>query len=99
MQPVAISISGYWIEIGSPQPRQRARRINQESTGILSYQASARPQRGQRDRGRTTDCFGSAPQRRIQTLRKLPMTAPSNPAYATYSIESCLSTGTSDLIQ
>jgi hypothetical protein len=42
----------------------------------LSYHASERAQRGQRDLGFTTDCFGSEPHRRIQTLRKLPIIAP-----------------------
>ena len=40
MQAVASSISGYIIEIGSPQPRQRARRSSHETTGMFSYQAS-----------------------------------------------------------
>src|SRR5579859_3094369 len=78
--PVASSTSGYWIEIGSPQLRHRPRSTTQESTGTLSYQATPAPQRGQRDGGRTTDCLGSAPQRRMHTLRKLPNTAPTTPA-------------------
>src|SRR5262245_28666057 len=43
---------------------------------MLSNQASPAPHLGQREGGRTTDSFGSAPQRRMQTLRKLPNTAP-----------------------
>src|SRR4051812_45030756 len=98
MPALASSISGYCTEIGSPHPRQRARRISQESTGILSYHASPRPQRGQRDRGWTTDCFGSAPQRRMHTFRKLPIIAPKSAA-TTISNPSGSSASTSDLVQ
>ena len=45
---------------------------------MLSYQAIPVPHPGQRDGGRTTDCFGSG-QRTMQTLRKLPITAPNTP--------------------
>ena len=64
------------IEIGSPHPRQRARSSSHENTGMFSYQASPLPQRGQCDGGRTMDSLGSAPHRRMQTFRKLPMRAP-----------------------
>src|SRR5690242_5930254 len=80
---VASSINGYCIEIGSPQPLQRARSAIHDTIGMFSYHASDLPQRGHRERGRTTDCFGSAPQRRMQTLRKLPSIAPSIPARIT----------------
>src|SRR4051794_38814729 len=100
MPAVVSSIKGYWMEIGRPQPLQRPRRKIQENTGTFSYQASAFPQRGQRDRGRTTDCFGSAPQRRMQTLRKLPSRAPSTPAKVTQYGRSTMRSGlTGDLIQ
>ena len=45
---------------------------------MLSHQPEPVPHRGQRDGGRTTDCLGSAPHRRMQTLRKLPITAPNS---------------------
>src|SRR5687767_11357551 len=67
-------------------------------TGIFSYQRISCPQRGQRDRGRTTDCFGSAPQRTMHTLRKLPSTRPSSPAYA-MTTGWAPSTLTDDLVQ
>src|SRR5438552_7640145 len=72
----ASSTAGYIGLIGSRQWRHFPRSRSQEKIGMLSRQAMAAPQRGQLERGRTTDCFGSAPQRRMQTLRKLPMTAP-----------------------
>jgi xanthine/CO dehydrogenase XdhC/CoxF family maturation factor len=77
---VASSISGYCTEIGARQPRHRPRSASQATTGTFSNQRSPRPQVGQREGGRTTDSFGSAPHRRMQTLRKLPTTAPSTPA-------------------
>ena len=77
---VASSTSGYIGEIGSLQLRHLPRSSSHETTGMLSHGRSPTAQRGQRDGGRTTDCFGSAPQRRMQTLRKLPSTAPSSPA-------------------
>jgi hypothetical protein len=80
MPAVASSMRGYWAEMGWLQPRQRARSRIHEITGMLSYQASIWPQRGQRERGWTTDCFGSTPQRRMQTLRKLPIMAPTTAA-------------------
>ena len=49
---------GYIIEMGSPHPRQRARRRSHDSTGMFSYQASPLPQRGQCDAGFTIDSFG-----------------------------------------
>ena len=73
MSAVASSTSGYIGEIGSPHPRQRPRSTSHETIGMLSYQRSPCPHLGQRDGGRTTDCFGSAPHRRMQTLRKLPI--------------------------
>ncbi len=54
--------------------------MSQERTGMLSYQAILLPHLGQRDRGRSTDSLGSAPQERMQTLRKLPMSRPKTPA-------------------
>src|SRR5688572_6113798 len=98
MPAVASSISGYWTEIGSPQPRQRARRRIHEITGTLSCQASPLPHRGHREDGFTTDCFGSAPHRRIHTLRKLPNTAPNNAAM-TISNPAGSSACTGDLVQ
>src|SRR5688572_7021641 len=88
---VTISTSGYCTEMGLPQPRHRARRISQESTGTLSYQAISLPHFGQRERGRTTDSFGSAPHRTMHTLRKLPITAPNPAAIATRSVRSSAS--------
>ena len=75
---VASSISGYCAEIGSRQPRQRPPSASHETIGTFSNQRMPRPHRGQRDGGRTIDCLGSAPQRRMQTLRKLPTIAPSS---------------------
>src|SRR5581483_439514 len=72
--PVTASTTGYIGEIGRRQVRHRARRMSHDTTGMLSYQASALPQPGQRERGRTTD--SSAGQRRMQTLRNEPMLAP-----------------------
>src|SRR3954465_2139762 len=86
MAAVASSIRGYWMGVGRPQPLQRPRRKIQEKTGMFSYQANAFPHRGQRDLGRTTDCFGSAPQRRMHTLRKMPRMAPSTPAKITQAL-------------
>ena len=83
MRAVASSMSGYCTEIGSRQPRQRPRSTSHDTIGMFSYHRRPRPHRGQREGGRTTDCLGSAPQRRMQTLRKLPTSAPSTPAYAT----------------
>ena len=70
---MASSISGYCTEIGARQPRHRPRSASQATIGMFSYQRRPRPHLGQRDGGRTTDSLGSAPQRRMQTLRKLPM--------------------------
>src|SRR5689334_6771440 len=81
MPAVASSTSGYWIEIGSPQFRQRPRSSSHETTGMLSYARMPLPQRGQRDRGRMTDC--SAGSRTMQTLRKLPNSAPNSAAMMT----------------
>ena len=52
MPAVASSTSGYCIEMGSPQPRQRARRSSQESTGMFSYQARPRRNGGSGSGGR-----------------------------------------------
>src|SRR3954451_16175415 len=99
MTAVASSIEGYWIEIGSPQPRQRPRRTSQENTGTFSYQLSECPHRGHRECGRTTDCLGSAPQRRMQTLRKLPITAPNTAAVQTTMPVGTPSNSTRDLVK
>ena len=48
--------------------------------GRLSYQAMGVEQRGQRERGRTTDSY--SPRRWMATLKKLPHSAPSTPASA-----------------
>src|SRR5258705_13938590 len=80
---VTSSTAGYIAGIGSPPPRQRARSTSPEMIGMLSYQRRPCPHFGQRDGGRITDCLGSAPQRRMQTLRKLPIAAPRIPAYTT----------------
>src|SRR5437764_2720156 len=57
-----------------PHFRQRARSRSQEKMGMLSNQAMALPQRGQRLPGETMLCpFGT---RAITTLRKLPTTVP-----------------------
>ena len=82
MTAVAVSTRGYIGDIGSPHDRHFPLSSNHEMTGMLSRAWSAAPQRGQRDRGLTTDCFGSAPQREMQTLRKLPSTSPSTAANA-----------------
>ncbi len=76
MRAVTSSTAGYIAEMGSPHPRQRARSTSHETIGMLSYQRRPWPHFGQRDGGRITDCLGSAPQRRMQTLRKLPIAAP-----------------------
>src|SRR5919109_3959472 len=87
MRAVAASITGYWTEIGVLQPRQWPRSASQENTGMFSYHGSARAQLGQRERGCTTDCFGSAPHRRMHTFRKLPMTRPKMAAKVTTTID------------
>src|SRR6184192_2966567 len=100
MSAVAASIRGYCTEIGVLQPRQRPRSSSQENTGMFSYHGSERAQLGQRERGWTTDCFGSAPQRRMQTLRKLPMMAPKMAAKVTTIVDgSGTSAATHDLVQ
>src|SRR5215210_5215232 len=90
---------GYMTEIGSPQPRQRARSSSHERIGTFSYHARLLPQRGQCDRGVTIDSFGSAPQRRMQTFRKLPISAPSSAPYAMPSGPGYARSITHDLIQ
>src|SRR6476469_5665330 len=96
MSAVSSSISGYWTEIGAWQPRQRPRSTNQNTMGMLSYHRSPMPHLGQCDGGRTIDSFGSAPQRRMQTLRKLPISAPNTPAM---TMNSGMSGVTRDLVQ
>ena len=83
MSAVAASIAGYIGEIGSPHPEHLPRRKSQERIGMFSYQRISCPHRGQREGGCITDCFGSAPHRRMQTLRKLPSAAPSSANQAT----------------
>ena len=78
---VVASIAGYIGEIFSPQPEHLPRRKSQETRGTFSYHRMAWPHEGQREGGYITDCFGSAPHRRMQTLRKLPSTAPSSAKY------------------
>src|SRR5690606_28912837 len=75
MIATAISTSGYITGIGSLQWRQRARSTIQLTTGMLSYHAIRFWQRGQRDRGRTTDC--SDGQRAMHTFRNEPINNPS----------------------
>ena len=53
---------------------------------MLSLQPTGRPHLGQRDGGETTDC--SAGSRTMQTLRKLPMTAPNTPPIRAKSADS-----------
>src|SRR6476661_8675669 len=96
MSAVSSSISGYWTEIGAWQPRQRPRSTSHDTMGMLSYHWSPTPHLGQCDGGRTIDSFGSAPQRRMQTLRKLPIIAPNTPAM---TMNSGMSGVTRDLIQ
>src|SRR5574338_748974 len=79
MMPVPSSMSGYMAEIGIPQERHLPPSRSQDTTGMLSHGLREAPQRGQRDRGRTTDCLGSAHHRTMQKLRKLPSTSPSTP--------------------
>ena len=70
---VAASTAGYSGEIRVPQPAQRPRRMNQETIGNVLVPADrAAADRDSASGGRITDCFGSAPQRTMQTLRKLP---------------------------
>ena len=45
--PVSNSIVGYRLEMGVPQSRQRALRINRLSTGTLSYHRMPLPHAGQ----------------------------------------------------
>src|SRR6476646_1951918 len=96
MTAVSSSISGYWIEIGARHPRQRPRSTIHETIGTLSYHRSPTPHLGQCDGGRTTDSFGSAPHRRMHTLRKLPITAPNS---AATTMKSGMSGVTRDLVQ
>src|SRR5262245_59239360 len=96
MSAVTSSMSGYWIEMGARQPRHRPRSTSHETIGTLSYHRSPIPHLGQCDGGRTTDSFGSAPQRRMHTLRKLPITAPNN---AAMTMNSGCSSVTHDLVQ
>src|SRR5688500_5286706 len=99
MIPVASSTSGYIGEIGSAQLRHFPRSTSQESTGMLSYGRSPAPQRGHREGGRTTDCFGSAPQRTMQTLRKLPKMRPKSAAIRMPASGGSASAITQDLVQ
>ena len=85
--------------MGSPQLRHLPRSSSQEMTGMLSYGRRPVPQRGQRDGGRTTDCFGSAPQRTMQTLRKLPKTRPNRAATRITASGGSASAITQDLVQ
>ena len=71
---VVASTRGYCTLMGEWQCRQRPRSISQPSTGMLSCQAMALPQPGQRERGRMTD--SSLGHRATQTLRNDPKTAP-----------------------
>src|SRR6476661_9675196 len=96
MRAVSSSISGYWTEIGAWQPRQRPRSTSHDTMGMLSYHRSPTPHLGQCDGGRTIDSLGSAPQRRMQTLRKLPITAPNTPAM---TMNNGMSDVTRDLVQ
>src|SRR5690348_5996476 len=93
MAPIRASMTGYWIEIGAPQLRQRPRRASQENTGMLSYQAIRLPHLGQVDGGASSDW--SAGSRRMQTFRKLPSTSPNSAT----TISSTVSTPTQDLVQ
>src|SRR5512134_2265405 len=76
MAALASSTSGYIAEMGALQCRQRAPRMSQESTGMLSYQAIGASHLGQRDRRVPMAFFGSAPHARMQTFRKLPRMRP-----------------------
>ena len=58
--PVSASISGYWIEIGALQPRQRPPCTSHDTSGTFSYQRSTRPHFGQCD-GLSTMPGGGSP--------------------------------------
>jgi hypothetical protein len=57
-----------------PQLRHLPRKINQLSTGTLSYGFTALPQFGQREPGETIDTPAGI--RVMQTFKKLPITSP-----------------------
>src|SRR5579883_1247650 len=71
---IATSTAGYCTEMRSRHPRQRPPSATQLRTGTFSYQVIGRWQRGQCERGATTD--SSIGQRAMQTLRNDPMSAP-----------------------
>src|SRR5215204_2803983 len=96
---VASSIAGYMIEIGLPHPRHRALSRSHDRMGTFSYHDNPRPQPGQCEPGVTMDSFGSAPHRRMQTLRKLPMSTPMRAANPTPSKPGRTRSITRDLVQ
>ncbi len=75
--------------------RHRPRSTSQLTIGRLSNAATVRPHDGQRERGRITDSY--SPMRWMQTLKKLPQTAPHTAATAQPSgpNASCVTTSAS----
>src|SRR5918997_902452 len=72
--------------MGSAHPRQRPRSASQLSTGTFSNHAISCSQRGQRERGRTTE--SPRGQREMQTFRNEPMQAPTKAASAASRVRS-----------
>src|SRR5580704_6459805 len=68
------STAGYWVEIGNRHPRHLPRSTIQLTIGTFSYHVMARSQRGQRERGRTTDRLSG--QRDMHTFKNEPTAAP-----------------------
>ena len=81
---VVASIAGYIGEIRAPQPGASSRGGRARRGWGCSRTTGWRGRRwGSATGGCITDCFGSAPHRRMQTLRKLPRAAPSSAKYPT----------------
>jgi hypothetical protein len=72
--PQANSTNGYLHEIGARQARHRPASMMYDSTGMLSYQRMAVPQRGQAEPGWAM--LRPAGMRAMTTFRKLPTQSP-----------------------
>src|SRR5579859_1764028 len=81
-RPTAPSMRMYWGEMGLPHHRHLPRSSNQETIGMLSYQAMSLWHFGHDDGGRIRErAFGSSfGSRMMQTFRKLPNTSPNSVA-------------------
>ena len=72
--PVASSTSGYWYEMCTPHRRHFPRRTIYERSGMLSYQRMVFRHVLHRERPETI--VSSVSNRKMTTLRKLPMRSP-----------------------